>query len=529
MAEDLQLLAVSGDETKSDSDRVLIAGGRVVRPHAAGVRVETMDVMIEGGRIVALEPGLSAGEDVLRLDARGRYVMPGLINSHTHAHNHLSRSSGDNWTLEQLRTRGSALYGGRDPEEQYLSAALGAIEMLKTGCTAAYDQFAALPSLTADGVDAVARAYRDVGIRAVLAPSISDLPSHRTMPGFAESLPEDLRRRVEGAGRPPAADLLELSEGAAERWHGAAGGRLSVGLAPVIPGLCSDELLEGCAKLTRERGLSAQTHLAESKVQAISARRRWGKSVVAHLDDVGLLGPGLVAGHAVWVDGDDISRLAESGCSVCHNPASNLKLGNGVAPVVELLEAGVTVGLGSDGCHSSDNQNMFEAMRLAALVGKNRFPYRTESWVGAAEAWRMATEGGARLLGLAGEIGVIRAGARADLALLRADSPGMTPANDLLNLLVYSQSGADVEHVFVDGHQVVADGRLTTLDEDLILARAERAAEAGRGRSREAWELVERLDPYLNSTCRELAAESLGFDRFGAGTCSTTSIERKRA
>jgi 5-methylthioadenosine/S-adenosylhomocysteine deaminase len=521
VAEDLQLLAVS--DGRAAPDPVLIAGGHVVAARGPGVRA---DVLLVGGRIAAVGPNLEAGDGVSRLDARGRYVLPGLVNAHTHAHNNLSKCRGDRWTLEQLRSRGGGLYGERTPEEQYASAALGAIEMVKSGCTAAYDQFAALPALTGDGIDAVAQAYVDVGLRAVLAPSISDLPFYDVIPGLLDELPAGLRSSLEAVSRAPADRLLELSEAAIDRWHGAAGGRISVGLAPVMPGLCSDELLAGCAALVRRHALSAQTHLVESKVQAVAAHRRWGKSMVEHLDDLELLGPWLVAGHSVWVDDDDIARMAESGTVVAHNPASNLRLGNGVAPVGELLAAGVTVALGSDGCHASDNQNMFEAMRFAALVGRSRAPYRPESWVGAEQAWRMATESGAAALGMRGEIGAITPGARADLSVVRADSPLLTPAGDLLNLLVYSETGADVEHVFVDGRHVVDEGKVTTVDERQVLAAAERAAEDSRRRSEARFEFADRLDPFVQSTCHRLADEDLGFDRFGAEPRAMSMGER---
>jgi 5-methylthioadenosine/S-adenosylhomocysteine deaminase len=505
MAEAVQLLAVSRPVQHCVGDRILIAGGTALVDSGSRPGAERLDVLIDKGRIAAVGQELDGGEGAETLDARGRYVLPGLVNAHTHAHNNLSRSLGDRWTLEQLRARGPALYGGRGAEEQYLSAALGAVEMLKSGCTAAYDQFAALPYPGAEDVAAVASAYRDVGIRAVLAPSISDLPSHAVIPGFVERLPPDARGAA--AKRPSAAEQLDAVEAAAERWHGAAGDRLRIGLAPVIPGLCSDELLRGCARLMRDRGMTAQTHLAESRVQAVSARRRWGHSAVTQLAEVGLLGPGLVAGHAVWVDADDIARLADAGASIAHNPASNMRLGNGLAPAAALLAAGANVALGADGCHSSDNQNMFEAMRLAALGSSGPFPYQPQRWLGAADAWRMATTAGARALGWKGRIGEIRVGCEADVVVLDGESSLLSPANDLVNQLVYAETGADVEHVFVAGRHVVAERTLTTIDERELLRRCRAAGEEARERVEAGLRSAAALDPYLLAACRDLLGE----------------------
>jgi len=177
---------------------------------------------------------------------------------------------------------------------------------------------------------------------------------------------------------------------AIRRWDNSAGGRIRIAAAPVIAGECSEALLTGCLRLGREYGVGIHTHLAESKVQAVSSLHRWGKTLVSRLAELGLLGPSFVGGHGVWLTEEDIQRLADAGAAVTHNPASNLKLGSGIAPIREMLDRGVTVGIGSDGSMSSDNQNMFEAMRFAALVGKIRFPHQPERWIGARTVWGMA-------------------------------------------------------------------------------------------------------------------------------------------
>jgi guanine deaminase len=264
----------------------------------------------------------------------------------------------------------------------------------------------------------------------------------------------------------------------------------------------------------REHGVRIHTHLAETKVQAIHARRRWGTTITQHLAEIGLLGPGFVGAHGVWNTEDDIRRLADAGAGVAHNPASNLKLGSGIAPVREMLDAGVTVGLGTDGAMTSDNLNMFEALRFGALVGKVRFPHDPGRWVGAREVWAMATTGSARLLGLADDVGAIAPGRKADLILLRADSTYLRPLNHALNALVYAESGADVRTVLVDGQVVVEDGRATMVDESALRARAQEAAQRTRAANAPAWELSARLSSYLTSACRSAALEPYPVNRY---------------
>ncbi|MBI4280097.1 MAG: amidohydrolase [Armatimonadetes bacterium] len=491
---------------------LLVRGGRVFR--SIHGQLEEANILIEGERIMDVGPNVAAPADAQELDARGHVVIPGLINAHTHANNNLTKTMGDNWTLEDLRNHGPALYANRTAEEQYLSAAIGAVEMLKTGCTASYDQFAALPAPSAEGVEAVVRAYIDVGLRAVVAPAVADEVFYRAVPGLLDLLPPDLRATVERINAAPTEGLLRLTEEAIRRWDGAAGGRIRLAAAPVIPGECSDTFMQGCVRLVREFGVGLHTHLAETKVQAVSSLRRWGKTLVEHLYDQGLLGPHFVGGHGVWLTDDDIRRMADSGAMITHNPASNLKLGSGIAPIREMFDQGVTVGLGSDGSMSSDNQNMFEAMRFAALVGKVRFPHQPERWIGAQAAWEMATTRAARVLGMADDIGAIAPGRKADLVLLRANSVFLRPMNNFLNALVYAETGADVDTVLVGGRVVLEHGRVLTVNEDALFAQAQEAAEQTRARNAANWALAERLAPYVTRACQSAVATAYPVNRY---------------
>jgi cytosine/adenosine deaminase-related metal-dependent hydrolase len=201
---------------------------------------------------------------------------------------------------------------------------------------------------------------------------------------------------------------------------------------------------------------------------------------------------------------------------VAHNPASNLKLGSGIAPTHELLDRGVTVALGTDGSMSSDNQNLFEAMRFAALVNKIRFPHRTDAWLGAREVFAMATLGGARALGMAEDIGAIAPGRKADLILLQADSVFLRPMNHALNALVYAETGADVRTVLIGGRVVLDNGQVLTVDEHRVRAQAQEAAARLRNRNVEAWALAEQLAPYVGQACRAAVAQPYAVNRYAA-------------
>jgi 5-methylthioadenosine/S-adenosylhomocysteine deaminase len=493
---------------------LVIRGAQVLAGSPASL--SRADILIDGDRIAAVGPALSAPADTRVLDADGRIALPGLGNAHTHAASHLARGRAGSWTLEDLLTNSPANYGFRTPEDDYLSAAIGAIEMLRTGCTSAYDLYMAVPAITDEAFEATVRAYTDVGVRVVLAPAVADVVFFQTVPGLVDLLPADLRASVESMRPAPTKGLLELTERAIRRWNGAAEGRVRVAVAPTIPNQATDEFLDGCARLAREYGVGVHTHLAESKVQVIESRRRWGTTIVARLAAHGLLGPGFVGAHGVWLADEDIKMLADAGAAIAHNPGSNLRLGCGIAPVRELLDRGVAVGLGTDGSVCADNQNLFEALRIASIVSTIRFPHETARWLDAPTVWHLATTGSARVLGQAADLGAIAAGRKADVVLLRADSVFLRPLADPVNALVYAETGASVDTVLVGGRVVVEGGRVTTVDEARIYARAQEAAERQHRASGDARALAGRLAPFVAAACRAAVATPLPFDRYAA-------------
>ena len=316
----------------------IIRGGRLldVGRHAA----EPADVLVEGDTVREIgPPGMAAPGDAATLDASGRLLMPGLVNAHTHGHNNLAKSLGDRWTLELLLNAAPWITGGRTLEDKYLSTLIGAVEMVRKGCTAAYDLSFELPAPTPEGLEAIGRAYADAGMRAVVAPMMADRTFHRAIPGLLDALPAALRREAEAISLEPFETGMAAWERARAVWpfdHD----RVRLALAPTIPHHCSEAFLRAARRTAAEHEASFHTHLAESKVQALAGMRLYGMTQTAWLDSLGVLGPRFTAAHAVWLDRDDMRRLADTGAAVAHNPGSNARLGNGLAAARALLDAG---------------------------------------------------------------------------------------------------------------------------------------------------------------------------------------------
>jgi guanine deaminase len=477
----------------------VVRNGLVVRAHAH--RAAPLDLLIEDGRIREIgAPGMPAPADAERIDAADRLVIPGLVNSHTHAHGGLGKGAvSDRVPLEVFLAGSGALNGSRTLEDKYLSAQLSAVEMVRKGCTAAYDLFVEYPVPSTEGVDAVARAYRDVGMRAVIAPMMADRTLYQAYPELVDAVPQALRESARRAAAAPWAESLNACRTILRDWSFDRD-TVRPALGPTIPLHCSDEFLVGCRDLAREFEVGLQTHLAESAAQATVARRRYGTSLTAHLARLGLLGERFSAAHAIWIDRDDMQRIADAGGAIAHNPLSNLRLGSGLAAVRAMLDCGLAVGIGTDATNTSDTQNMFEAARLAAYLSRLR-GVDYARWLSAGEAFTLATVGSARVLGFAGKLGVIAPGAFADLVFLDLGHINYVPLRDALLQLVHGESGAAVEAVMVGGRFVLRGGRLLTVDE----AKLRRDAETARARldtaNADALQVARALEGWVGAFC----------------------------
>ncbi|WP_315835834.1 amidohydrolase family protein [Bradyrhizobium prioriisuperbiae] len=487
--------------------RILIRGGTLLSADGVTGR---KDVLVVDGLIADVgEPGTLWDESALVHDATARFICPGFVNAHTHGHANLMKGVADAWTLEASLTNGPWLGGKRDPATIYLSTLIGAIDMLSKGCTACFDLVYEFPQPTREGFLAVAAAYHDAGMRAVLAPMVADKSLFQSIPGLTDALPPQLREEVGKMVLAPSDSTMD-----AIRQIVAARGELPSGvtlaIAPTIPHHCSEQFLLNCCDLAVCHDLPIHMHVAESRLQAVVARRVYGVSAVAYLADLGILSPKFTAAHGVWLDEADLDLLAEHGCSIAHIPASNFRLGSGIAHVRPMLERGINVGLATDGANSSDALSMLQAMRLASY-GARAIASAREDWLSAREVLRLATKNGARILGH--EAGRIALGLAADLVFLDAEHVDFVPANDPVNQLVTCADSAAVTDVMAGGVFRVRNRKLVSIDLADLGERVSGSLADLTVTMSGVKALASQLEPHVVAFAQHLSREPLGFDR----------------
>jgi 5-methylthioadenosine/S-adenosylhomocysteine deaminase len=489
----------------------LIHGGRVLT--AGRLDGRHADILIEGDTIAAvLAPGESVTDDARRVDATNRLLIPGLINAHTHGTVALNKGMADRWSLELLLNSYPWMMGGRTVDLKYLSAKVGALEMLRKGCTACYDLAAEIPAPSIEGIRAVVQAYCDVGMRAVVAPMMADTTFYRAIPGLIEAMPPPLRAKAEAMRAAPHDVSLATCRSMIEGWS-IARDQVRPALGPTIPHHCSDAFIVGCRDLAKAHGIGVHMHVAESRVQALVGPRKFGTTLVGHLHKLGLIDANFTAAHAVWLDDDDMARLADAGACVAHNPGSNMKLGSGIAAARKMRDRGINLGIGSDGCQSSDHQNVFEAMRTAALVSRVQGADPGQ-WLSAAEAFEAATAGGARVLGMERVVGQLAPGFKADVVFLDLTSINYVPLNEAINQVVFVEDGTGVDRVMVGSRILVESGKVLGVDMAKLAAEANAAvahlAEVNAG----ARDLVKAFEPVVLDYCVGLAREPYHVNRW---------------
>jgi len=402
-------------------------------------------MVVEDDRITYL------GEEEPQVDAETRVMdgthllfLPGLVNTHGHAAMSLLRGFGDDLALQVwLQEKMWPMEAKFTADDVYWGTSLSVLEMLKGGTTTFVDMY--------DHMDQVAKVVQDSGMRGVLTRGVIGLC-------------------------PPEVQKQKLDEAVAfaKDWHGQAEGRITTMISPHAPYTCPPDFIEKFVQAAHDLNLPIHTHMSETAAEVQQNVNDYGLRPVAHLEKLGVFSrPALVA-HAVHLTDEEIEILAKHQVAVSHNPGSNLKLASGVARVPELLKAGVTVSLGTDGPASNNNLDMFEEMRLAALIHKGVSGDPTA--VPAAEALRMGTEYGAKSAFL-DNVGRLAVGMKADMIALNTDQAHFLPRTDYISHSIYSASAKDVEHVWVDGKQVIKHGSCLTLDEERIRREAQRSFE----------------------------------------------------
>lgn len=488
---------------------LLLENGVVLTLNDRGEVFPRGSILIEGGKIVSVgeKVDLAGVKGEERIDCQGGIVLPGLINAHCHLEELSQRSMRHGLPMEVWLPYkyGVFRYLSLSPDEVEAVLTFACAEMLRLGGTSVLHHFSAGFPPNPAWVEAALRAFRRTGVRAVLTPMLQDRALQDTIPLNLSSLPPGLRARLE-ADRPPQAEaLLEWAGDFAQKsWEN---GRVRPGLGPNAPQRCSDALLSGCRDLSERHNVIVHTHVLETRVQVVFARRFYGGSYVEHLKGLGLLSERTSFAHCVWLSDGEIGLMGERSTRAVHNPASNLKLGSGIAPLRKMLSAGIRVGLGVDGGDSSDAGSVFDQVRLAALI-HNVTTANPEDWVRPMEALRMATRGGAAVLGQEKELGSIEAGKRADLIILHR-SWNYLPFLDPLSQLVFNEHGDSVRTAIVDGKVVMKEGKVLGIDEAGLREALEGIARRLRGHEEEASAFAEALRPHLLSMYHE-ACRSLG-------------------
>ena len=413
-------------------------------------------VVVRGGFIT--QGGGQEPEGLPSIDVSGCLLVPGFVQTHVHLCQTLFRGAADDLALMAwLRQRVWPMEAAHDDASLRVSTRLAVHELLRTGTTSV------LTMETVHGTEVVLETLAASGLRATVGKCLMDSD---------DSAPSRLKQAVGPA--------IDEAMALRKAWNGSAGGRIRVALAPRFAVSCSRALLEATAAVSDAHGLLVHTHASEQRDEIEIVRRIAGMGNLAYLADTGLATSRLCAAHCVWADDEEQALLAEHDVKVMHCPGSNLKLGSGLAPVVEMRARGITVSLGADGAACNNRLDMFDEMRLAATIqavrrGPGALPAQDVVW--------MATRAGARTLGLDHEIGQIAPGFRADVVAVDVSGPMVAPGADPYSTLVYACRGTDVRLTMVDGEVLVRDGVHQTVDSLALASDAHLQARRLRDRA----------------------------------------------
>ncbi|MBW4450269.1 MAG: amidohydrolase [Spirirestis rafaelensis WJT71-NPBG6] len=415
---------------------------------------DTLDVQIIDNAIAAISPGIDA--IATTIDGKNKLLLPGFVNAHTHSSEMWQRGIMSVFPLE-LWLAELYDFAPLDIEKVYLSALGTAVETLLSGGTTVVDHLVLIPGKELETIATAVRAYKEVGIRAFVAPLIQDESLSAGIPsGESEQTHEPYFRSTQAT--------LEIIEEAVKQFHRPEEG-IYIATAPTGIQLCSDALFTGCIELSEKYNLCRHSHLLETKAQEKLAKEKYGCSAVEHLKRIGYLSDRTTLAHCVHLTEADIAILAETQSTVVHNPLSNLRLGSGIAPILKYRQAGVNVTFGCDGASSNDSQDLLEAIKIGSIL-HNVTDFDYQHWITPRQAVEMASLGGAKGLNMADELGSLTVGKKADLVLYDLTSLSLLPRTDPIGLLVLGRPTNVVDSVWVNGKQIVADGKVKTIDVD---------------------------------------------------------------
>ncbi|MBU7584745.1 MAG: amidohydrolase [Nostoc sp. TH1S01] len=414
----------------------------------------TTDVQVVDGKIAAIAPHLNVVGTAV--NGEHKLLLPGFVNAHTHSSEKWQRGIIPPLPLE-LWLAHLYDFAPLDTEKVYLSALGTAVETLLSGGTSVVDHLVLIPGEELETIASAVRAYREIGIRAFIAPLIQD-------ESLTAGIPSGENERNHEPYFRSTAETLALVEEAVRQFHRPDAG-VSILVAPTGIQLCSDALFTGCIELSDRYNLCRHSHLLETKAQEKLAQEKYGCSAVEHLKRLGYLGDRTSLAHCVWLNEFDIEILADTQSTVVHNPLSNLRLGSGIAPILKYRQAQVNVTFGCDGASSNDSQDLLEAIKIGSIL-HNTTERDYQYWITPRQATEMAALGGAKGLNMADKIGSLTVGKQADLVLYDLTSLSLLPRTDPIGLLVLGRPTNVVDSVWVNGKQIVAEGKVTTINVD---------------------------------------------------------------
>jgi 5-methylthioadenosine/S-adenosylhomocysteine deaminase len=474
-------------------------------------KFERTGLVIDDGRIAAI--GNDAGDGGEAVDCSRFAIVAGMVNAHVHSNENWFRGRWDNLPLEPWMLFSYPALAGpvQSSRETYLRTLIGGLDMIHSGATCAVDFLYEMAGFTDESLAAVVSAYRDLGLRALIVLGMGDRAYHETVVLDEALVDRALIERLEREKPPTWSEWEQFTRRAVERYHRPDEG-IAIALGPSGPQRCTDDFLQGCASLADELELQIHIHVLETRMQALSGQKMYGATLPEHMHALGFLGPRVNFEHGIWLTPHDIELVRDAGTTIVHNPISNMKLGSGICPVPELLGHGVNVALGTDGMSSNDGNDMFAVLKVAGLLHK-LWDIDYERWLGADEAWRMATAGGAQAAGDSSGLGRIEAGRRADLLLLDLDSRVFTPMSDPLHQVVFGSTTTALHSTMVGGRWVVRDGQVTGVDEPAILAEIRETARSVLSRHDEAFALGEQLLASVRAGWLEALGSDVGINR----------------
>ena len=497
---------------------LFVKDARVLTLDACATQFARASIAVTDGTISAIAPDLReppASAGVRVIDAAGMLAMPGLVNGHFHSPGNFTKGAVPNLPLElfMLYEVPPLMTGPVSSRFAYVRTLLGAADMLAQGVTAVHDDAFFLPVATVDEVDAVMQAYVDSGMRASVTLDQPNVVEYEKYPFLEALLPEAVKLRMREAPRMNDDELADVYEGFIERWHGSARGRIGTAVSCSAPQRVTPRHLRKLGELATAHDLPYNMHILETRLQRVLGQKKFGGSLVRYVHEQGVLNEQAMVIHAIWIDEHDIELMAESGCSVAHNPVSNLKLGSGVMPWRRIRDAGINICLGTDEANVDDGVNLWSTLKLAGLIHNLGSPDYTQ-WPQPAELLHAATLAGSVAMRRGRSTGPLAPGYDADLILVDLDQLPFVPLNDLPRQLVYCEPARAVRYTIVAGAVAMENGRVTAFDEAEVKAEARELASEFIAYMESCRAGVAELEPYYAEMYRRANAESVPMHRW---------------